>query len=104
MDRLHRQGDVFIQEVSEVPSSALQRSLGHGTLAHGEVTGHSHRVETLDSAKLFVGDDGSIFLRVDGPEARIVHDEHGPILLPTGTYRVWRQREYDPDRDRIVAD
>jgi len=26
--------------------------------------------------------------------ATLVHQEHDPIALPPGTYRVWRQREH----------
>ena len=33
---------------------------------------------------------------VTADSARIIHQEHAPILLPRGTYRVWQQREYTP--------
>jgi hypothetical protein len=51
-----------------------------------------------------VGSD--LYLKVIVPEAHIVHDEHGPITLPTGIYRVWRQREYTPGplNFRYIAD
>ena len=29
-----------------------------------------------------------------GSDARLVHDEHGPIDIPEGSYKVVRQREY----------
>jgi hypothetical protein len=36
--------------------------------------------------------------------ATVTHEEHGPITLPRGTYRVWRQREYSPEAIRVVRD
>jgi hypothetical protein len=30
-------------------------------------------------------------------EARIVHEEHGEVVLPAGNWSVKRQREYRPD-------
>jgi hypothetical protein len=34
----------------------------------------------------------------------VVHEEHRTIELPTGSYRVWRQREFDPRQDLTVMD
>jgi len=34
----------------------------------------------------------------------VVHEEHGPISLEPGTYRVWIQREYSPEAIRRVLD
>lgn len=48
--------------------------------------------------------DGRLYVRVTAPHARIVHEEHGPITLTTGLYRVVRQREYTPTAIRNVAD
>jgi hypothetical protein len=33
-----------------------------------------------------------------------VHEEHDPIRIPPGAYRVVRQREYEPRGWRAVAD
>ena len=35
---------------------------------------------------------------------RLMHEEHAPITLPKGWYRVIRQREYVPGAVRVVAD
>jgi len=64
-------------------------------LARGEATGHAHRIETDGFAEAY-SKDGNLFLRVVGSPAKVVHEEHRTIQLPPGTYRVWRQREYDP--------
>lgn len=102
---LMRQGDVFIEDIHELPRDARSRPLPHGVLVHGEVTGHSHRLEDLATGKLFAGASvGELFLEITAPGARIVHEEHGPIELKSGVYRAWRQREYSPEAIRPVSD
>lgn len=102
---LVRQGDVFIQRVERVPDTARQSPLPHGTLVHGEVTGHSHRLEDLETGQLYAGGPaGELFLEITATSGRIIHEEHGPIDLRRGAYRVWRQREYTPQAIRLVYD
>ncbi|MCF4126782.1 hypothetical protein [Methylobacterium sp. SyP6R] len=96
-----RQGDIFIQEIPALPQEAAERPLPHTVLAHGEITGHSHRV--ADPAALFAGEN-CFYLDVQAERARVVHDEHGTITLARGVYRVWRQREYTPERIVTVQD
>lgn len=96
---------MFIRTVDAIPAEARRSPLPHGVLAHGEITGHSHRVDDLQSAALFAGRSaGEIFVEVFGNVARIVHEEHGAIALQPGSYHVWRQREYTPEAIRIVTD
>ena len=45
-----------------------------------------------------------LFVRVLADAVRVVHEEHQPITLPRGTYRVWGQREYSPEAIRRVLD
>lgn len=90
---LWRQGDVFIESVALIPSGAVQQQ--RLVLVEGELTGHSHRVADPDTAVLY-DVRGEMFLQVISPQALVVHQEHGTITLPTGTYRVWRQREFAP--------
>ncbi len=90
---LYRHGDVLIARVPSLPAQAKKRS---GTiLARGEITGHSHRVQEIGAAQLF---DFKLetFLEVSASIATLVHEEHKPIELPKGIYRVWMQREYSP--------
>ena len=98
---LYRHGDVLIQKEKALPKT--KRKLQHVILAHGEVTGHSHRIEPLHSANLYETPDG-LFLEVAVSGATVVHEEHHPIELPHGYYRVWRQREYSPEEIRIIRD
>ncbi len=96
-----RQGDVFIAPIAAIPAEADR--LKHGILVEGEATGHCHRVEDLATALVFQGRD-ELYLRVVSDSARIIHQEHGPITLQRGTYRVWKQREYAPGTIRWVVD
>lgn len=98
---LYRHGDVLVLQVDAVPDGAVKRT--HLTLAEGELTGHSHRIAEADSAELWEFRTER-FLQVTGCSATLIHEEHGPITLPPGAYRVWRQREYSPREIRIVRD
>ncbi len=89
-----RQGDVFLLEVTDLPTDAIEQNTPEKiVLAYGEVTGHTHAVSSRD-ARLFVSNDKR-FLKVK-ELALLVHEEHSPILLNRGTYRVVQQREYTP--------
>ncbi|MFH1024526.1 MAG: hypothetical protein V1809_14190 [Planctomycetota bacterium] len=98
--KAYRQGDVILIRVTKRPEDA--KRLKHLVLAEGEVTGHSHRVAG-DGAALLEAAGGRRFLDVR-EESILVHEEHGPVTLPPGLFEVKIQREYDPERDRIVRD
>ncbi len=114
MHTLYAQGDLLIERVEDVPPSGTllsPASDGAAVLAEGEATGHRHAI--YDRVTMF-RDDGLArdipedlyvgHVRVDGPSARLMHDEHDAITLPRGTYRVRRQRELDPRDARLVID
>jgi hypothetical protein len=99
--RQFRHGDVIIQQVEQLPSNL--EPVPHLILAHGELTGHAHRVVPSTGGKLFRGAQGT-FLEIRADGLNVVHEEHASISLPPGVYRVWRQREYSPEEIRIVRD
>ncbi|MEV3947274.1 hypothetical protein AB0K57_06395 [Streptomyces halstedii] len=108
---MYRQGDVLIMalEESAVPAQFLKApgelrdGWGRLVLALGEVTGHAHAVRGPGSLLREAGPFGPMLLHL--PEGgRVVHEEHAPIPLPKGWFRVVRQREYAPGAVRIVAD
>lgn len=99
--RIWRHGDVLIATVDAIPMDADPRP--GTTLAYGEITGHSRRIQDPDSARLWT-DNGLLFLQVIAPTATVVHEEHRPSTLPRGTYCVWMQREYTPREIRAVID
>lgn len=96
-----RHGDVMIAAVDEIPTEAKQQA--GVILARGEITGHSHRIQEPGTAELWTH-AGMLYLKVLAPAATVVHEEHAPIALPQGLYRVWQQREYTPREIRRVVD
>ncbi len=112
MAKMYRQGDVLLVRVKTLPQH-VKDVTEHDriVLAYGEVTGHAHAVypEVIDKerppelkAKLW--DAGAErYLQVLEKTA-LRHEEHTAVPLDKGVYRVVRQREYDPQRDRWVAD
>ena len=75
------------------------------TVAHGEATGHSHAFrmsqQTPDVAIIAFGatrtrvGDVPEFIKITGSPAVIKHEEHNPLTIPTGHYRVSIVREFD---------
>jgi hypothetical protein len=98
---MYRHGDILVSPVEAIPSDAKRRP--HLVLAEGELTGHSHRIAEPDAAVLYER-GREVFLEVIQDRATLVHQEHGPIELGRGAYRVWRQREYSPQEIRLVRD
>lgn len=101
MGTLYRHGDVLLEEVEALPE--IREKLPHAILAHGEVTGHSHRIREFAGADLYQTPT-SLYLHVRSAFVSVVHEEHKPIALTGGYYRVWRQREYSPEEIRVVRD
>jgi hypothetical protein len=96
-----RHGDVLIAAIDKIPKKARLQT--HAVLARGEVTGHSHRIAEPRAAELWEL-NGELYVNVIAPQATVVHQEHKPITLPRGTYRVWMQREYTLAEIRRVVD
>lgn len=103
---LFRQGDVLIERVDSMPKPGTEidrESDGATVLALGETTGHRHAIHNENVCFLSVEGTTDRFLMI--PEfAKLVHEEHGEILLPAGTFRVRIQREYQPAGIVNVAD
>jgi hypothetical protein len=114
MTEIFAQGDLLLERVDDVaPSGTVEQNMDGAALVllEGEATGHAHAIRervTLfrdDSlardipAGLYVG-----HVQVGSAYARVTHEEHGPITLLRGTYRVRRQRELGPRDARVLAD
>jgi len=93
---MYRQGDLLIVQVKAIPSTATKTD--DPVLVRGEATGHSHRVQ--GQIQVF-RDADKIYLRGAG---QLVHEEHAPISLEEDVYQVVRQREYNPQANRVVQD
>ena len=91
--KLFQQGDVLLFTTNKIPLGVTGRS--DGILAHGELTGHAHRLANASDGLLYEAEDGTLYLRVGAGGASITHEEHAPLTLPPGTYKIGRVREYD---------
>ena len=102
--KMFRQGDVLIVAVDKLPEnlSPVPRENGAVVLAHGEATGHTHAVRAKN-ATLYSA-NAERFLRVTKRSVALLHEEHSPITIAPGVYKVIRQREYSPEEIRNVAD
>ena len=98
---MYRHGDLIIIPTQKMPKNV--RKLPHLVLAHGEVTGHTHRIAERDSAELYSLAD-QFFLNVTAERANLIHEEHATIPLPQGIYLVRHQREYSPKAILRVVD
>jgi hypothetical protein len=102
--KLYRQGDLLFREIKEIPKGIESRKRENGHILEGETTGHIHRIDDLDAAEVLeVGENMFLSVTADGGVS-IVHEDHKEITLPKGDYEVIRQREYDPEKNRQVAD
>ena len=107
---MFRQGDVLVVKLSDDPATMdmegakpIDREGGRIVLAHGEVTGHAHAI-SVKPATFWEMPSGDRILKVHSTGAVLRHEEHAPIKLGKGAYRVIRQREYTPEEIRYVAD
>lgn len=102
--RQFRQGDVFLAEMESMPCNlaTVKPENGRVILAHGEVTGHSHAIDRR-ACKLFRDDKGGTWLHVMKTTS-LKHEEHNPIKLDAGVFKVTIQREYAPAGIRSVVD
>lgn len=99
---MYRHGDVLVMPITTSPTNL--QPLPSQILAWGEITGHSHRIAERGAAELYRRDADTLFLHITAPQATLVHEEHKPIVLQQGWYRVWFQREYSPQAIRRVVD
>lgn len=105
MNIQYRQGDVLLVRFRPRRWGALtrvERAEGRIVLAEGEVTGHAHVIDS-PLAELYQDALENRYLKLGGP-AELRHEEHAPVALGPGVYRVLRQREYAPGAPRRVAD
>lgn len=104
---MFRQGDILLVfESAQLNLFAKPAPAGGRlVLAHGEKTGHTHSLPACDAvmdvpADRPAGQEWLYVLR----RTELTHQEHDAITLERGTYRVIRQRQYDPNHDLPASD
>ena len=100
--KLIQQGDVLFFLSDKMPDGLKKRKAvrrGLVTFAEGEVTGHHHSCVT-DGVTLYEDEAGVLWCKVE-KETTVTHQEHNPVTLEPGNYRVGIVREYDPFEKEI---
>jgi len=116
----YQQGDVLIFKIDSSSvdfrnNKAFKKARiidGKYILAYGEATGHSHVIEGIEEKKELLGNKvvvynhaGTLYIKAKC-SFTVAHQEHKPITIPKGTYKVGRVKEYDhfTQRARQVRD
>lgn len=89
-----RHGDLLI---SRSDKEVKGKKLSKLTLALGEISGHHHTLYA-DPGSWIEGTSDSF--TVHGT-ARLKHQEHAEVVLPSGTFVTSMEREYDPWSEEI---
>ena len=79
------------------------KNVKHKRIGEGEVTGHVHTVLAEDAFVIGEQDERQL----DCPSGTsITHEEYKTIEVPPGKYKVYGQKEIDPDTEeaRVVSD
>ena len=93
----YRHGDVNIQRVEELPKGFNFNTKHNKILAYGEATGHNHKIlpkTKNDKVEIYENAQGELVVKINGT-AVVTHQEHKTIEVPTGIYKINREREYD---------
>lgn len=83
------QGDVGLVPISKIPVD-VQSKKG-SIVAYGEATGHHHKFQ---DAVLLYENKQNLYAKVER-DTQLVHQEHAPLDVKKGVYRVVRQRVFD---------
>jgi hypothetical protein len=102
----YRHGDLLIEKIDQIPEAAQPaKDDERDILAHGEATGHAHRVQGAGNKDLAVIMTLAAAKYIAAAQAcTVVHEEHHEIVLPPGDYKVTVQEEYTPQGMRQVTD
>lgn len=98
-----RHGDVLLERINnatEIKDETKLVSTGSMTVAEGELTGHKHTLNPQSGTQV------QIYQNIENPDEKYVavvngstvleHQEHKPIDVEEGLYRVRIEREFDP--------
>lgn len=114
MKKHYRQGDILLVETEVEDVTKLEKvpkeENGDVILAHGEATGHAHRIKRKHNCDLYASP-----LDKTSPQGRVLHarkllakldhEEHSSATLDAEFYETYRQVEYQRKAPlRVVAD
>lgn len=94
MDYKH-QGDITFIPITGKLTGKKEEHSGSYIVGYGEATGHHHKVTVANPDDLeIVAIEGGYVMRLKS-EGTVTHQEHQPITLAPGLYRVGHEREMD---------
>ena len=98
-------GGMFNEKETQQVNSDWDNKDNVMTVAHGEATGHSHSFNMVDhdpgigvtAFGSYSTRVGSVpkYVHIEGGSATIKHEEHNPLTIPQGHYKVRIVREFD---------
>jgi len=92
-------GDVVLEKVKKDLTGAKElRAL---ILAEGETTGHAHRVLPTSGVKVYEENGVKYVVNLNETAALLTHEEHNPIAIPRGTFKIGIVKEVDPFSEEI---
>ena len=107
---MYRHGDLLITRINAVPQSAI--NISSKIIAEGEVSGHKHKLVGQAIVRLLPGREASGVENGDisinripelyfsaSEDVKLMHEEHKTLELPMGSYKVTKEREFNPFED-----
>lgn len=106
MKFIARQGDVLLFKIPSLPKGAQDVTPKDGDviLAHGEVTGHAHRIKRAEHPSARIFDLGAERYLQVAERVALTHEEHSAVFLEAGVYRQAFQFEEKRAEIQRVAD
>jgi hypothetical protein len=109
-----RQGDVLITRIDKIPENIVrvETNAKDHVVAHSE-TGHNHVIEADDIEFFHAANDDEMdqfisYIHVKNEGTKLRHlrsfKTHETLFIPTGLYRINRQREYIAEGFRKALD
>jgi hypothetical protein len=95
-------GDVLLRGIESLPAGVkkTRRKNGRLIVMKGETTGHAHVITDKAASIWMLEKDGKTELYLEATEpVTIIHEEHKPLPIPAGIYRIGQVSEYDYFRE-----
>lgn len=96
--KLYRHGDVLFENIELIPNTHFNEKTPDeksGIVQRGESTGHAHVIADMETTGVELFSNWrERFLRAE-KEFTVTHQEHKPLTLPAGNYRIRIAREFD---------
>jgi len=103
---MYRHGDLLIRRVSGLPNNVI--GIPGKIIAEGEVSGHKHKlngpvlilapkeqVPNNSYLKPPINEFSQVYFDAKD-DIKLTHEEHKTLEIPSGIYKVTREREYNP--------